>query len=142
DALHFLDCRLDVGIGLYLVDVLGGSAFRHFLGDAFRLADGPSSRYGLFGNFALVLGGWKGKEAAAVTGGEATVSDQLLEIGGKLEEAGEVDDGGPILARAAPDFFSSQVEFLSHAAEGHGRLDRIQVFTLDILDEDRKSTRL
>jgi hypothetical protein len=115
--------------------VLGFAALHHLLGSAFHLADGPSLRDGFLGDLALQVCIGEREETASVSRGKAALGDELLKVGGKLEEAERIGDGGAIFAGSLADFFGTEREFGAEAAEGVGGFDGIQVLALNVLDE-------
>src|SRR5260370_13839438 len=134
-SLHLLYGGLDVGIDLDLVDVLGRLPRRHFGAGLFDLADRPGARNGALGNFALQVGVGQAEQAAAVTGGEFAVGDELLDVLRELKQAHQIDDRGTVFAGAQADGFGIQVEFGRHTGEGAGSFHRVEIFALNILDQ-------
>jgi len=99
------------------------------------LPDRPGVRHGLLGNLTLVFDGWEGEQAAPMAGRESAVGDQLLEVGGKLQQAGEIDNGRAIFTGSAADLVGTQLQFGPHSGKSRSGLNRIQILPLNVLDE-------
>src|ERR1017187_855928 len=135
DALQLLNGGLNVRIGFELIKVLGLASFEHALGGALGLADAPSLRDGFLRHFPLEFDFGKGTETAGMASGEAALSNQLLDIGRKLEEPEEVDDGGAIFTGALSNLIGVEEEFAAQAVKGNGGFDGVQILALDVLDQ-------
>ena len=70
-----------------------------------------------------------------MTGRESSFGDQLLNIRGKLEQANQVGDGGPIFAGAAADLLVVQLQLAGQPVKGQSCFDGVQILPLDVLYE-------
>ncbi len=68
-------------------------------------------------------------------GGKPALGNQLLDVAGEPQQSDQVDDGGAILPGALANFFCAELKFPHHAVERLGGLDRVEVLSLDVLDE-------
>jgi hypothetical protein len=67
--------------------------------------------------------------------GEAVLSEEILDVGGELEEAEGVGDGATVLAGATGDVIVAEVELVREAVEGMGDLDGVEILALYVLDQ-------
>src|SRR3989442_15965543 len=63
------------------------------------------------------------------------VRQKGLQIRRQLQEAQQVRDRAAILPRSLPNLLVAEVQLFGQALESDRRLDRVQVLTLDVLDE-------
>src|SRR5258707_31826 len=63
------------------------------------------------------------------------LDQQLLDFGRQLEEANRVRDCRPLFSGLTRDFFMRQAEFAIEPVVGRGKLDGIQIFALDVLNQ-------
>jgi hypothetical protein len=63
------------------------------------------------------------------------LSEEVLDIGGELEEAEGIGDGAAVLAGAAGDVIVAEVELVREAVEGMGDLDGVEILALYVLDK-------
>ncbi len=70
-----------------------------------------------------------------MSGRELLCRDHALQFRGQLQQAEGVGDGSPLFAGLLADLVVAEAKFARHAVEGHGQLDRVQVFALDIFDD-------
>jgi hypothetical protein len=62
-------------------------------------------------------------------------SDPVPDAGRELQEPKRVRHGRPVLAHPVGDLFVRETELVLEARIGFGRVERVQVLTLDVLDE-------
>jgi hypothetical protein len=70
-----------------------------------------------------------------VAHGDAVLCEKKLDIGGQLQEAQHVSDGGSVFSGAAGDVFVAQLVLSMEAVEGLGDFDGIKIFALDVFDQ-------
>ena len=132
---QLLNGGFDVRVEFHFIHALWLSAFQHLLRGALRFANRPSAGDSAFGNFALHFGSRERQKTPGVSRGKAALGDELLKIGGELQQADGIDDGRAIFTGAVADIFRGEIELGGHALEGDGRFDGVQILSLNVLDK-------
>ncbi len=83
----------------------------------------------------LELGNGERGQRSAVTLADAAVDDRLSRLGRQIEQPQRVADGDPALADLAGDRLVRQSEPIDELAVGEGGVDRVQILSLEVLDE-------
>ena len=70
-----------------------------------------------------------------MTCGQSSLTDQLLQICRQREKTDEIRDRSSIFTGSLSDLFRVQRQLLCQSRECLGSFDRVEVLTLDILDQ-------
>src|SRR6266542_4463099 len=101
----------------------------------FRLPDRERAPENLFGQPLLIIRRREGRQGLRVPCRERPVADLLADRGRQLQDSQGVGDSGSIFPDAPGDVLLRQVEFFLQPRIGGGRLERVQVLTLEVLDQ-------
>src|SRR5579871_5849345 len=101
----------------------------------FNLSYGPSFRDATPGDVELHGGVVEFQQGAGMTGGQLFRSHEVADFHGKLQQSYGIGYRSPLLAGLLADLVVTKSEFGSHALEGEGQLDGVQVFALNVFDD-------